>query len=120
MRISDWSSDVCSSDLSRLLMQRQGDQEWAVASPAPVNRATVAPSTCSRKGFSRTWLNPCARARSVRSADGNAVMSTAGPDQPLSLKWQNTSIPSRSAERRGGKELSVRVDIGGRRNIKKN
>src|SRR3546814_17009283 len=61
---------------SRLLMLRQGDHKWAVASPAPVNRATIAPDTFSRKAFQRTWLNPSAKAPPVTTTEGKTVKHT--------------------------------------------
>src|SRR3546814_5486951 len=64
MRISDWSSDVCSSDLWRSASRR-----------------------------------PCSGPRPIRGA------------------W--ASGCGRSEERRVGKSVSVRVDLGGRRIIKK-
>src|SRR3546814_1536401 len=84
MRISDWSSDVCSSDLPdapglvRLRMRRSGI--------------------------------------SVRSA----VTCTMAAVDPSSRSSTTTiSAGARSEERRVGKGVSVRVDLGGRRNIKK-
>src|SRR3546814_16013735 len=85
MRISDWSSDVCSSDLGR-------DAVADSALPA-ADRGT----------------GPRARQhrRSVRNRGG----------------WPGIARPGlrflRSEERRVGKEWSVRVDLGGRRIIKK-
>src|SRR3546814_16201740 len=72
MRISDWSSDVCSSDL------RAGRPD-AASSVAPI-AAAIGDS-----------LRPC----------------LGTPSAP------------RSEERRVGKSVSVRVDLGGRRIIKK-
>src|SRR3546814_19324150 len=73
MRISDWSSDVCSSDL--------------------ISR--------SRPCRSQPW-----RRRSPGSSSCPAHRPSAYPAQ-------------RSEERRVGKSVSVRVDLGGRRIIKK-
>src|SRR3546814_20837733 len=72
MRISDWSSDVCSSDLVK-----SGD----LVSVFAEQRSQSAPQPARRSGQQHAHR--------------------------------------RSEERRVGKELSVRVDLGGRRIIKK-
>src|SRR3546814_12211378 len=78
MRISDWSSDVCSSDL------------------APLPRISGrAPRTASR---------------------GPMAMSTPMAIAALTIR---PAMAIRSEERRVGKSVSVRVDLGGRRIIKK-
>src|SRR3546814_12584031 len=71
MRISDWSSDVCSSDLACK----------ATALPAELRPRNL----CSEQ---RLW-------------------------------WAEEDLNLRSEERRVGKSVSVRVDLGGRRIIKK-
>src|SRR3546814_16685339 len=81
MRISDWSSDVCSSDLGE-----RGGQVVAVTCSPAVMGAVARPM--GQPNF-RTG-SPAATARSARSE-----------------------------ERRVGKSVSVRVDLGGRRIIKK-
>src|SRR3546814_11373109 len=104
MRISDWSSDVCSSDLTaraamarrwRLPDQCQLDRYPAVARPAG--------SHSSRRGI-------------VGIGRRSAVCRLhpdlgAGDDQGTWLRS--------SEERLEGKSVSVRVDLGGRRIIKK-
>src|SRR3546814_13494585 len=75
MRISDWSSDVCSSDLPTLhpaLRLRRREDETTASYPKADSRPTQCPVP-----------------------------------------------PSRSEERRVGKSVSVRVDLGGRRIINK-
>src|SRR3546814_12698900 len=87
MRISDWSSDVCSSDLL----------EVAVAAYLERLAADRAPEAARHvEGFQRHDSAPLG----VDPVDGRGVAA-------------------RSEERRVGKELSVRVDLGGRRIIKK-
>src|SRR3546814_17709015 len=71
MRISDWSSDVCSSDL-----------------------------------------------RAARSASASAKRKSTG-SQVSSENAVGSCARKRSEERRVGKSVSVRVDLGGRRIIKK-
>src|SRR3546814_8967027 len=80
LRISDWSSDVCSSDLRARL-------------PLPV--------AAGEHGREPRYL--------PRRRHGHQ------------LRHRQAAVPLavRSEERRVGKECVIRVDIGGRRNIKK-
>src|SRR3546814_6703982 len=89
VRISDWSSDVCSSDLS-------GSRSLLPAVIVPL--VSDGELTKSSKSSCPTSRSTCSRSRSR----GDAAQDT-----------------SRSEERRVGKELSVRVDLGGRRIITK-
>src|SRR3546814_18467918 len=72
MRISDWSSDVCSSDLIECLSRRRR----LIVADLPGHGQSALPETPDHEGI-------------------------------------------RSEERRVGKSVSVRVDLGGRRIIKK-
>src|SRR3546814_12894280 len=78
MRISDWSSDVCSSDLAKQGLCR-GEEELFVL------------TRIERQG------------RQMARAEAEC----------------ERQHPDRSEERRVGKDVSVRVDLGGRRIIKK-
>src|SRR3546814_13366360 len=107
MRISDWSSDVCSSDLwnGRIL---------AVLASVPAYAS-----------FIETDLRPRAARRARRRlldrdgcADRAAARSAAG-HQPAQRALAVRRRGPRSEERRGGKEWVRRVDLGGRRRIKK-
>src|SRR3546814_19372305 len=93
MRISDWSSDVCSSDL---LVGRMD-----CAAPCP----------------------HCVDDRNAERGDIVAVAYPAGrPPCDVEAKLQPASADQpkqRSEERRVGKEWVVRVDLGGRRLITK-
>src|SRR3546814_4505824 len=75
MRISDWSSDVCSSDLPK--------DEWALAN----------------RGIAHVWLDERAKAEtdfaSVRKID---------PENPVMLRGEALLSFKRSEERRVGKE----------------
>src|SRR3546814_11886711 len=100
MRISDWSSDVCSSDLlTRLPLTALGHENMCRATSAIeyvlIRRDTELPfGTCI-----------CSNACRIISATSSAKVG------------QN--MRGRSEERRVGKDVSVRVDLGGRRIIKK-
>src|SRR3546814_12202704 len=106
MRISDWSSDVCSSDLlpARVeigRLRRRIDYEQI--------------------GKLRIYIvrEECFR---IRSGDINRGMDVSQyPPYPLPKKFifSKKRNAHRSEERRVGKEVSVRVYLGGRRIIKK-
>src|SRR3546814_17499167 len=110
MRISDWSSDVCSSDLtrggpggSRLFPAHPGDLRPPRGSPHP------------RRGDVRHGPDRHAARLRTGGCDGRSDRGRQGPGRRL------------PADRRGpdrksvveGKSVSVRVDLGGRRSIKK-
>src|SRR3546814_20616906 len=80
MRISDWSSDVCSSDLSE---------------DGPLHRRTDREDDARREG--RATQPPHQR---------------LGIDRPDDARRDRKSVVE-------GKSVSVRVDLGGRRSIKK-
>src|SRR3546814_12183532 len=94
MRISDWSSDVCSSDLSSA-------SSAAGASSAATSEGGVASSNSS----SLSGSSAVATASACSSSNIAAMTS---------MPW--LCISARSEERRVGKEC---VDLGGRRIIKK-
>src|SRR3546814_11094261 len=84
MRISDWSSDVCSSDLQAIKL---GDARIVVAG-------------------GQESMSMAPHAQHLRAGAKMGAVSLV-----------DTMI--RSEERRVGKSVSVRVDLGGRRIIKK-
>src|SRR3546814_17132753 len=88
MRISDWSSDVCSSDLLR-------DGERRRHGTTGRHDEGDLDSGCGGPGGAR-------------------VARALGADQ----ESERGSRSGRSEERRVGKSVSVRVDLGGRRIIK--
>src|SRR3546814_16283183 len=89
LRISDWSSDVCSSDLSR------------ARSPAPPPKQSPATSSCCRR------LAP--RSTSIR------IMNSAATR--FAPPYRRSAQDRKSVAE--GKSVYVRVDLGGRRIIKK-
>src|SRR3546814_13549618 len=98
MRISDWSSDVCSSDLGRLLtgvywrLRFTGAGQWPAGSTGEDMQTD---ETYVRQGLKRVdgWLFPYS------------------VDFIRSLAADRKSVVS-------GKSVSVRVDLGGRRILK--
>src|SRR3546814_14912210 len=90
MRISDWSSDVCSSDLARPCRRLSAFGRQARC-PEPRFAA------CDRSGFATGW----SRLRRSRSATG----------RPSKAPTDRKSVVQ-------GKSVQVRVDLGGRGLIK--
>src|SRR3546814_19616268 len=86
MRISDWSSDVCSSDLSDEI-----DVRWFGADPSGVADARPPINAAFALGSNRTFLFP-AGLYTIRSVGASPYPLVAGP---VGLK--------RSEERRVGK-----------------
>src|SRR3546814_12800280 len=94
MRISDWSSDVCSSDLSYSFYR----------------------TYCKLYAIEAQCL-PLADDYSIRAADYTAKHAVA----PAGIIFVNPNAPT-GIERKSvvqGKSVSVRVDLGGRRIMKK-
>src|SRR3546814_18587040 len=93
MRISDWRSDVCSSDLQGLRCLRLGDQDRRPADGDP--------------GAHHQGLDD----RRPRGQERHAPDEETDPGRP-------EAVPDRKRVVQG-KSVSVRVDLGGRRIIKK-
>src|SRR3546814_13151966 len=103
MRISDWSSDVCSSDLAKLGALAKKWTRRCVEEPAEL--ASTPPSI-------RAYRQP--------------TVGLRAQDRPHGLKPRLSAVIGRStqieADRKSvvwGKSVSVRVDPGGRGIIKK-
>src|SRR3546814_14137191 len=121
MRISDWSSDVCSSDLPARRRASQSAAESGLPrqlEPTPVD--TVSPSR------DRTTVTA---ARSVSVLSFGLAPSPKSPADALSaiVLTNVMSLPeillSTIADPKSvvyGKSVSVSVDFGGRRHINKN
>src|SRR3546814_19853108 len=104
MRISDWSSDVCSSDLLALRHDRTGLRRRPCQSDRPLRRrsrrfsSTSAHSgSCTHSGF---------RAGTLSDAGASAF----GPREPAEDQDRKSVVE--------GKRAAVCVDIGGRRTLK--
>src|SRR3546814_15409535 len=105
MRISDWSSDVCSSDLNPI-----GIAQQTIALLAAFSDGRGAPIVLDQfRNFGKGVL--LAR---LALPQPHQMPSKARLNRPLPLRPR-----LRSEARRVGKEWSVRVDLGGRRIIKK-
>src|SRR3546814_14001766 len=112
MRISDWSSDVCSSDLS-------GDDSSGIQPDLPTRRET---------GLFPSAFVPIWTCRSGNEARSGACVKENGMTDLTNLSFQpddehpRISTGSAGLDRKSvvtGKSGSVSVDLGGRRIIKK-
>src|SRR3546814_14536736 len=108
MRISDWSSDVCSSDLKEIAnvvarLQRQGEQLAAVSLSGKINGAVGNYNAHGAAYPDVDW--PAFARRFVESLD-------------LDFNPYTTQLEDRKSAV-SGKSVSVRVDLGGRSTIKK-
>src|SRR3546814_13231406 len=107
MRISDWSSDVCSSDLISRLRQRNQRLTWRMWAHA-LRRRNPAPGEQLRKltsalvraiGGASLKVDQCRREITTRCLT-SAILEPFGSDRKCVVL---------------GTSVSVRVDIGGRR-----
>src|SRR3546814_13424019 len=105
MRISDWSSDVCSSDLTFFI-----DQRLSLSVPG-ISSAAKAQTSMQKVPHSQGMDYVQASAELNRMS---AQYGTHGQEPtPLHFPEDRKSVVQ-------GKSVSVRVDVGGRRIIKKN
>src|SRR3546814_18886240 len=102
MRISDWSSDVCSSDLT--LARERHLYEQKVTARADYEQAQAEAAAAAAEA--RRAQVAAGAANVTRDGSGAIVAST------ISGRVERTSVVK-------GKSVYVRVDLGGRRNIKK-
>src|SRR3546814_11173658 len=101
MRISDWSSDVCSSDLTDVPLVHD-------------------PGTVWEYGTSTDWLGLLVERVSGLGLDEYIEQHVPGPLGMSDVTFDPSA--DQSADRRSavsGKSVSVRVDLGGRRIIQK-
>src|SRR3546814_17730240 len=108
MRISDWSSDVCSSDLAAGRYRRAGAHFRAL-------RRDTGRQLCPRRPR-RTGPDPIAAAGTGRRARPAATAAEPGREV-AARRGQLSALDRKSVVQ--GKSVSVRVDLGGRRIIKK-
>src|SRR3546814_11900826 len=104
MRISDWSSDVCSSDLRNLWT-------FGLTSGQHVENDRI------RVGFAHSANDRTGLAVAVTASLED--LASAGEDHGFQVNRGRRIGAPRSEERRVGKSVSVRVAPGGRRIIKK-
>src|SRR3546814_16208788 len=100
MRISDWSSDVCSSDLAMLIEPEIRMRE----------KSCSPPSSGSRSASSQNSLNAMQDSPSMTSAQGFRLRNSSRTVRP---SWNSNSLDRKSVVK--GKSVTVRLDPGGRR-----
>src|SRR3546814_18448582 len=130
MRISDWSSDVCSSDLStrrsstRLLPRAFAGSSGSIR------------AHCASENQKKSAIDAASSLKAVNHKSGTMGILLLGPDPSLfpalanhvlgidhaqrrfrTLPWFRRSRPDRKSVWLG-KSLSVRIDLGGVRHMK--
>src|SRR3546814_16501070 len=107
MRISDWSSDVCSSDLLRVL---------SVGSDAlmPLLHAAITSSGPETRNIGAAITG--SRSRRLNSSIVTGIATSTGISR-LRSRWHADERTDRKSVV-SGKSVSVRVDLGGRSLIK--
>src|SRR3546814_13856168 len=83
MRISDWSSDVCSSDLAEpVVVRRVPEASSTRATPKSTTRTSAsAPPTRNRfAGFTSRWITPRSEERRVGKECVSTCRSRWSPD----------------------------------------
>src|SRR3546814_16903590 len=113
MRISYWSSDVCSSDLPLQRADAEVRPFLGEGLDAPCCHARVVVQVALDVGLAPAGLGDGLREdrREDQHRAQRAIRQAADGEHDFPA--------SRSEERRVGKECAVRVDLGGRRIIKK-
>src|SRR3546814_12484985 len=104
MRISDWSSDVCSSDLINVARRLAIGRAHCIAERLRLEPPIFLERSSAGAYFRSSEIKACAAARSRMRHE---------------REIHHVVSAERSEERRVGKAVSVRVDLGGRRSIKK-
>src|SRR3546814_11034060 len=122
MRISDWSSDVCSSDLSHSHRLRLPDGAGALAGGARCGAvsAVLHPGPddlpLGQHGIRRRLVDP------GRAQQSQPLAAAGLPPEDRVAGQRGAAAPAGRVDRKSvvwGKSVSVRVDLGGRRIIKK-
>src|SRR3546814_20203697 len=108
MRISDWSSDVCSSDLRDGLAGRVGD-ELAADFPRRVGRPVV--QARELRARFRVGVLDAQRAAAVAHDHRDQALALVETEHARGFRDRKSVV--------SGKSVSVRVDLGGRRILKK-
>src|SRR3546814_15158735 len=109
MRISDWSSDVCSSDLSATGL--------LVDLPTAQNGRSITAYAARKRGSGKVGLTP-RQTEVLRLVAKGKSNKEVGRD----LGMLEGTVKAQLRDRKDaveGKRVSVRVDLGGRRIIKK-
>src|SRR3546814_14344691 len=115
MRISDWSSDVCSSDLVTRLGDRGRHRPTRRLSP---DRRLEAGAPGAAEGLTSANCHRRSHPYGERASPPVAMLAPVpGVGQARERPYDATRADRKSVV--SGKSVSVRVDLGGRRIIKK-
>src|SRR3546814_12453940 len=111
MRISDWSSDVCSSDL-QLAAEFQSQNNPANAA----NMGAVTTQTEQQRLLNETYKSSVSQREAavaiMRLETSEVYLNASATDQTALRQRERKSVVE-------GERVSVRVGIGGRRTLKK-
>src|SRR3546814_13235819 len=126
MRISDWSSDVCSSDLFPVQENLLGGDDAGVAEQEKSGAETDHPGIAVDEEQAEQHQEVAEIERIAGGAEAPASDQRVGVDPLIHAAALDVDEPDdrraqhlRSEERRVGKECVSRVDLGCRRIIKK-
>src|SRR3546814_15768050 len=109
MRISDWSSDVCSSDLGQELAAEAAPARGRKPRAARLHAAS--PAVTMRRMHRFAFITLLLLVSSLAQA--------AQPVATVRVGFDRDGVPSDRKSVVEGKSVSVRVDLGGRRIIQK-
>src|SRR3546814_15997710 len=107
MRISDWSSDVCSSDLGKNIVPKRECSRSKGASSG----MAVAASPCSKRMLARPAR--CARSVAAATSSGDMSRPSANPVLPVLSAIRLVVQPPDRKSVGSGKSVAVRVAHGG-------
>src|SRR3546814_13786006 len=119
MRISDWSSDVCSSDLEEEHLPLGNEDEDDYLGLDGDSGGDLSITTTTAKGVLSVLVDP---GKDAPALFGLASDTTPLQDQNLTSGGQPLSYAFSGGDRKSvvsGKSVAVRVDLGGRGIIKK-
>src|SRR3546814_14057431 len=123
MRISDWSSDVCSSDLPSLTRSIEGAEDDAEAARGQVDRAAIGPDDVllgiAASGTTAYTIAAVERARGrgalpIRIANKEGAPIPPATEPRIHLHPGPRANPGKPTERRVGKRGVKHGSTGGR------
>src|SRR3546814_2543583 len=118
MRISDWSSDVCSSDLKSELAYQAERVPATIAAARREALRTLSHSPAASHGLGTIhepptqatlgWARNSAALSSLMPPVGHSVRSASGPARPLSIARPPTALAGNSLHTRKPRAISAR------------
>src|SRR3546814_1979664 len=92
MRISDWSSDVCSSDLAPVSPILRKSLMPSTKKPASSKRASLPREASYEKRFAKDWERLSRSGRYNMKQLKEAMMLLIANDAPLGPEWLNHAL----------------------------